>query len=51
MGIKKVESHSKAEVFPGLIRNPLRAKKGRNITQLHYARKGNHYPRNGIYCD
>ncbi|WP_309446331.1 phosphomethylpyrimidine synthase ThiC [Peribacillus butanolivorans] len=39
-GYKKVESQSKAEVFPGLIRNPLRAKKGRNITQLHYARKG-----------
>ncbi|HZG72757.1 MAG TPA: phosphomethylpyrimidine synthase ThiC, partial [Chondromyces sp.] len=27
-------------VFPGLKRNPLRAKKGRNVTQLHYARKG-----------
>jgi phosphomethylpyrimidine synthase len=27
-------------VFPGLKRKPLRAKKGRNVTQLHYARKG-----------
>ena len=28
------------KVFPGLKRKPLRAKKGKNITQLHYARKG-----------
>lgn len=27
-------------VFPGLKRKPLRAKQGRNVTQLHYARKG-----------
>ncbi|MFS0592785.1 phosphomethylpyrimidine synthase ThiC [Cytobacillus horneckiae] len=27
-------------VFPGLKRKPLRAKKGKNATQLHYARKG-----------
>lgn len=27
-------------MFPGLKRKPLRAKKGRNVTQLHYARKG-----------
>lgn len=27
-------------VFPGLKRKPLRAKKGRNVTQLHYAKKG-----------
>ncbi|WP_100406141.1 phosphomethylpyrimidine synthase ThiC [Bacillus solitudinis] len=26
--------------FPGLKRNPLRAKKGHNVTQLHYAKKG-----------
>ncbi|MFD6440775.1 phosphomethylpyrimidine synthase ThiC, partial [Peribacillus sp. NPDC060186] len=39
-GYKKVDSHSKEEVFPGLIRKTLRAKEGRNITQLHYARKG-----------
>ncbi|MFD0712417.1 phosphomethylpyrimidine synthase ThiC [Paenibacillus sp. GCM10027626] len=29
-----------AEVFPGNGRRPLRAKEGRNVTQLHYARKG-----------
>lgn len=29
-----------AEVFPALQRNPLRAQKGRNVTQMHYARKG-----------
>ncbi len=27
-------------VFPGLKRKPLRAKKGANVTQLHYAKKG-----------
>lgn len=27
-------------VFPELTRKPLRAKKGKNVTQLHYARKG-----------
>ena len=27
-------------VFPGLKRKPLRAKRGKNVTQLHYARKG-----------
>ncbi|MGM0882645.1 MAG: phosphomethylpyrimidine synthase ThiC [Bacillota bacterium] len=29
-----------AERFPGLTRQPLRAKSGHNVTQLHYARKG-----------
>jgi phosphomethylpyrimidine synthase len=28
------------ETFPGLRRLPLRAKPGRNVTQLHYARRG-----------
>ncbi len=28
------------KVFPGLKRKPLRAKKGKNVTQLHYAKKG-----------
>mgnify|MGYP001343411542 CR=1 FL=1 len=28
------------EVFPHLERRPLRARKGRNVTQLHYARQG-----------
>jgi len=30
----------KENVFPDLSRKPLRAKKGKNVTQLHYARKG-----------
>ena len=30
----------KENVFPKLSRKPLRAKKGRNVTQLHYARQG-----------
>lgn len=29
-----------AEVFPSLGRKPIRAKEGRNVTQLHYARQG-----------
>ncbi|MBD2872563.1 phosphomethylpyrimidine synthase ThiC [Paenibacillus arenilitoris] len=29
-----------AELFPNLTRRPRRAKAGRNVTQLHYARKG-----------
>ncbi|WP_167199306.1 phosphomethylpyrimidine synthase ThiC [Paenibacillus sp. BK720] len=29
-----------AEVFPGLNHRPLQAQPGRNVTQLHYARKG-----------
>ncbi|MEK8216359.1 phosphomethylpyrimidine synthase ThiC [Paenibacillus sp. FSL L8-0463] len=29
-----------AEVFPGLQRRPLRAREGRNVSQLHYARRG-----------
>ncbi|MFB4165306.1 phosphomethylpyrimidine synthase ThiC [Alteribacillus sp. JSM 102045] len=28
------------DVFPGLTRKPLRAKKGKNVTQLHYAKQG-----------
>ncbi|MBT2289650.1 phosphomethylpyrimidine synthase ThiC [Paenibacillus albidus] len=31
---------SGVEVFPGLQRQPLRAKAGRNVSQLHYARRG-----------
>lgn len=31
---------SQASVFPGLSRKPLRAKPGKNVTQMHYARKG-----------
>ncbi|TYP69830.1 phosphomethylpyrimidine synthase ThiC [Paenibacillus methanolicus] len=29
-----------AELFPGLARQPLKAREGRNVTQLHYARQG-----------
>jgi phosphomethylpyrimidine synthase len=29
-----------AEIFPGLHLHPMRAKKGRNVTQMHYARQG-----------
>lgn len=36
----KNDPRANHNVFPGLKRKPLRAKKGKNITQLHYARKG-----------
>ncbi|MGE7761472.1 phosphomethylpyrimidine synthase ThiC [Peribacillus sp. NPDC097895] len=39
-GYRKVEPQSNADIFPGLKRKPLRAMKGNNVTQLHYARKG-----------
>lgn len=39
-GYLKEESVNQAEIFPGLQRKPLRAKKGSNVTQMHYARKG-----------
>ncbi|KIL48232.1 phosphomethylpyrimidine synthase ThiC [Jeotgalibacillus soli] len=39
-GYKKDDPRANLEVFPALERNPLRAKKGKNVTQLHYARKG-----------
>ncbi|MDP5274499.1 phosphomethylpyrimidine synthase ThiC [Chengkuizengella axinellae] len=34
------ESIKNVDVFPGLKRKPLRAKKGSNVTQMHYAKKG-----------
>ncbi|MBX9974665.1 phosphomethylpyrimidine synthase ThiC [Cytobacillus firmus] len=34
------DSRANHKVFPGLNRKPLRAKKGKNVTQLHYAKKG-----------
>lgn len=37
-GIRGSKPH--AEAYPGLQRNPLRARAGRNVTQLHYARQG-----------
>ncbi|KMY33380.1 thiamine biosynthesis protein ThiC [Lysinibacillus xylanilyticus] len=40
-GFRKVDDPRMNEnVFPNLSRKPLRAKKGKNVTQLHYARKG-----------
>ena len=36
----KDPNKGKEFVFPGLKRKPLRAKKGKNVTQMHYARKG-----------
>ncbi|MEH6946969.1 phosphomethylpyrimidine synthase ThiC [Bacillus sp. JJ634] len=38
-GYKKIDQ-GKEFVFPGLKRKPLRAKKGKNVTQMHYARQG-----------
>ncbi|WP_438351747.1 phosphomethylpyrimidine synthase ThiC [Paenibacillus sp. FA6] len=35
-----VKEASREEVFPALQRDPLRARKGRNVSQMHYARKG-----------
>jgi phosphomethylpyrimidine synthase len=35
---------SNGHAFPGLKRLPLRAKQGRNVTQMHYARKGSITP-------
>lgn len=37
---KENDPRANQKVFPGLNRKPLRAKKGENVTQLHYARKG-----------
>ncbi|AHV97633.1 phosphomethylpyrimidine synthase ThiC [Paenibacillus sabinae T27] len=39
-GLRNLEQDPNAEVFPGLKRQPLRAKSGANVTQMHYARKG-----------
>ncbi|WP_051236764.1 phosphomethylpyrimidine synthase ThiC [Paenibacillus pinihumi] len=36
---KRVDEKGAAQ-FPGLKREPLRAKSGRNVTQMHYARQG-----------
>ncbi|UOF92499.1 phosphomethylpyrimidine synthase ThiC [Fodinisporobacter ferrooxydans] len=39
-GYSENDPRANREVFPGLNRRPLRAKSGKNVTQLHYARKG-----------
>ncbi len=38
--IAKIKDNGKLEEFPGLKRAPLKAKAGKNVTQMHYARKG-----------
>ncbi len=38
--IARVKDSGTLEEFPGLRRSPLRAKPGRCVTQMHYARKG-----------
>jgi phosphomethylpyrimidine synthase len=38
--LAKVKSNGKLEEFPALKRPPLRAKPGRCVTQMHYAKKG-----------
>ncbi|WP_374724367.1 phosphomethylpyrimidine synthase ThiC [Calidifontibacillus erzurumensis] len=39
-GYRKDDPRANEAIFPGLKRKPLRAKSGKNVTQLHYARKG-----------
>jgi phosphomethylpyrimidine synthase len=38
--IAKIKDHGKLEEFPGLRRAPLRARGGKCVTQMHYARQG-----------
>ncbi len=38
--IAKIKESGKLEEFPGLKRAPLKAKSGKCVTQIHYARKG-----------
>ncbi len=39
-GLPREVALENMQVFPGLRRRPLRAKPGRNVSQLHYARRG-----------
>ncbi|WP_318503503.1 phosphomethylpyrimidine synthase ThiC [Bacillus sp. T3] len=39
-GYKDSSNQENIGIFPGLTRRPLKAKNGKNVTQLHYARKG-----------
>jgi phosphomethylpyrimidine synthase len=39
-GYKEGDPRANLEVFPGPKRRPLRAKAGRTVTQMHYAKKG-----------
>src|SRR5919199_542355 len=36
----QAKTKGRLEYFPGLRRAPLRAKQGRRVTQMHYARRG-----------
>ena len=38
--VARIKDQGKLEEFPGLKRAPLRAKSGRNVTQMHYAKRG-----------
>ncbi len=38
--VAKIKDSGKLEEFPGLKRAPLKAKAGKNVTQIHYARQG-----------
>ena len=33
------------------LRAPRKAKKGNNVTQMHYAKKRHYHPRNGVHCN
>ncbi|MDT9024928.1 phosphomethylpyrimidine synthase ThiC [Rossellomorea yichunensis] len=39
-GYKGDDPRANVEAFPTIKRNPMRAKMGRNVTQMHYAKKG-----------
>ncbi|HLZ70423.1 MAG TPA: phosphomethylpyrimidine synthase ThiC [Dehalococcoidia bacterium] len=39
-GLRPDDPRANLAVFPGLRRQPLRARAGKNVTQLHYARRG-----------
>ncbi|MFD2672588.1 phosphomethylpyrimidine synthase ThiC [Marinicrinis sediminis] len=39
-GVKQLDAEHEKLQFPGLKRQPVRAKAGQNVTQMHYARKG-----------
>src|SRR5215204_1681499 len=38
--VAKIKTSGKLEEFPGLKRAPLRAKAGKNVSQMHYAKQG-----------
>ncbi len=39
-GYKSADGIAETDSFPALLRSPLRAAKGANVTQMHYARRG-----------